>query len=156
MREKDRHIPTNVIKISSQKEIDSDRVRERERSRKLIEILFQMRTLTWFSWKGATPHYLHRLSLAPVKYLRATTTTEPGWGKWQKTRRKGAAAGAGEALAGILWNGYEKQPNASNLVGTADGRTTTFIQVLALLAVLVVLVLLLVMALNFAFAFCEN
>lgn len=55
-------------------------MRERERT-KLIEILFQMRTLTWFSWKGATPHYLHRLSVAPVKYLRATTTTTiPGLG----------------------------------------------------------------------------
>lgn len=30
-REKDRHIPANVIKISRQKEIDSDRVREIER-----------------------------------------------------------------------------------------------------------------------------
>lgn len=35
-----------------------------------------------------------------------------------------AVEGAGKALAGILWNGYEKQPNASNLASTGE-RTAT-------------------------------
>lgn len=41
-----------------------------------------------------------------------------------KEEREEAVEGAGKALAGILWNGYEKQPNASNLASTG-GRTAT-------------------------------
>lgn len=66
-------------------------------SAKLIEILFQMRTLTWFSWKAM----LH------------PTNHQNGCEIFTRQQQQQQQQRVGEsALAGILWNGYEKQANA--------------------------------------------
>jgi len=45
-------------------------------STKLIEILFQMRTLTWFSWKAAVERRLPRLPIAPPTNAREIFTRD--------------------------------------------------------------------------------